>query len=123
MSKQIITDAEYDVMKVLWNTPEPLALGDILKELNDNRSRNTVGTMLSRLCEKGVVSCHTSGKSYMYYAVLQKSDYVINETKSFLSKLYSGSVSVLVKMLYERREISDDETVKLKNIINRIDEN
>ncbi len=122
MSKKIITESEYEIMKVLWKKNKPASLGEILGELGDKWVRNTVGTMLTRLCEKGVVAYETKGKSYLYYATLNKKAYSIDETKSFLSKLYDGSIGKLVASLYESSEITDDEINELLEIIRKNEE-
>ena len=118
MARQTVTETEYELMKVLWNAEKPLSLGEILNEVSDkNWVRNTVGTMLARLCEKGVVSYEKKGKINLYYAVLAENEYSMNETKSFLSRLYNGSIGNLVASLYQNREISKDEIEALKKII------
>ena len=119
MARQTVTESEYEIMIVLWKEEHPISLGEILKKLSKTKwSRNTVGTMLVRLCEKGVVSYEQKGKSYLYYAVLKEKDYSISETKSFLMKLYDGSVGNLVASLYENKEISQEEIDSLRKIIN-----
>ncbi len=119
MARQTVTESEYELMKILWDADKPLSLGEILKLLSsDNKwTRNTVGTLLVRLCEKGVVSYEKKGKSNLYYAVLERKDYSMSETKSFLSKLYNGSVGNLVASLFENKEISREEIENLRKII------
>lgn len=118
MSRQSVTESEYELMKVLWEANEPMAFGDILKAVSDkNWARNTVGTMLSRLCDKGAAGFEKRGKANFYYAVLKKKDYNMGETKSFLSRLYNGSVGSLVASLYENKEISQEEIENLRKII------
>ena len=120
MARQTVTESEYELMKILWQSEKPMSLGEILKSLSEENkwTRNTVGTLLVRLCEKGAVAYDKKGKSYLYYAVLQQKDYNISETKSFLSKLYNGSIGNLVALLYENKEISQEEIDSLRKIIN-----
>lgn len=118
MGKSIITGSEYEIMKVLWKADKALSLGEILSELDVKWTRNTVGTLLVRLAEKGAVSYEKHGKSNLYYAVLKEKEYSISETKSFLSKLYEGSIGNLVASLYESRELSEKEIEELRKIIN-----
>lgn len=120
MARQTVTESEYELMKILWQSEKPMSLGEILKSLSEENkwTRNTVGTLLVRLHEKGAVAYDKKGKSYLYYAVLQQKDYSISETKSFLSKLYKGSIGNLVASLYENKEISQEEIDNLRKIIN-----
>lgn len=118
MSRQTITEAEYELMKVLWKSDKLLSFGEILTAVSEkNWVRNTVGTMLSRLCEKGVVGFEKKGKFKFYYAILPEAEYAKRETKSFLSKLYNGSIGNLVASLYQNKEISQSEMEALKKII------
>ena len=119
MGKQMVTEAEYELMKILWRAEEPLALGDILKQLDGKWSRNTVGTMLLRMSEKGVVAYHQKGKSFLYYAVLEESAYRMHETKQLISKRYNGSIGKLVASLYENKEITQEEIEDLRTFINQ----
>ncbi len=117
MSKNI-TESEYEVMKVLWSSDKALSLGEIMSKLYVDWARNTVGTLLSRLCDKGVVAYEKQGKSNLYYAITKEQEYSMSETKSFLSKLYQGSIGNLVACLYENKELSKEEIEDLRKIIN-----
>lgn len=118
MARQTVTETEYELMKVLWKSDKPLSFGEILTAVSEkNWVRNTVGTMLSRLCDKGVVAYEKKGKFNLYYAVLPEEEYTKSETKSFLSKLYNGSIGNLVASLYQNKEISQSEMEALKKII------
>lgn len=118
MARQTVTESEYEIMKILWEAKAPRTLGEILDKLDGKWVRNTVGTMLVRLCEKGVVAYRQKGKSYLYYAVLKEKEYNMTETKSFLSKLYDGSVGNLVASLFENKQISEEEIEDLRKLIN-----
>ncbi len=118
MSKQTITDSEYEVMKILWTAEEPLGLGEIMRRLPDNRwTRNTVATLLARLSEKGIAGYEKHGKVNMYFAAMKKEDYSRKETKSLLSRLYNGSIKNLVAALYEKEEITGDELDALRKML------
>lgn len=117
MNKRI-TESEYEIMKILWKKKDAMGLSEIMDALGDKWARNTVGTLLTRLLEKGAVGAEKHGKSNFYYALIQKEDYNMNETKSFLSKLYEGSIGNLVACLYENKELSEEEIDNLRRIIN-----
>lgn len=117
MSKAI-TESEYEIMKILWESNKPLGLGEIMSALGDKWARNTVGTLLTRLTEKGVVGAEKQGKSNLYHAITKETEYSMNETKSLLSKLFKGSIGNLVACLYENKELSAEEIESLRKIIN-----
>ena len=118
MARQIITESEYELMKILWRTDKPMTIGEILKQLPDDNewTRNTVASLLVRLCDKNVITYDKKGKYHYYYPVLKKQEYSISETKSFLSKMFGGSVGSMVASLYESKELSQTDIDELKKI-------
>lgn len=116
--QKTITESEYEIMKILWKSDSALGLSEIMGVLGDKWARNTVGTLLTRLAEKSVIGIKKQGKSNLYYAIVKEKDYSMSETKSFLSKLYEGSIGNLVACLYENKELSAEEIESLRKIIN-----
>lgn len=95
-----------------------MTIGEILKQLPDDNewTRNTVASLLVRLCDKNVIAYNKKGKYHYYYPVLKKQEYSISETKSFLSKMFGGSVGNMVASLYESKELSQTDIDELKKI-------
>lgn len=118
MARNTITESEYEIMKVLWEEGRGLSLGEIMSKIDLNWTRNTIGTLLTRLCEKNAVKSEKQGKVNIYHALINKKDYSMTQTKSLLSKLYNGSIGNLVACLYESKELSQDEIDELRKIIN-----
>jgi len=115
--KQTITDAEYEIMCILWKSKEKLTVADIIKELKGNDwTASTVATFMARLLKKGVISCDKKGKINYYFPVLKQSEYAIDETENLLSKIYKGSVKNLVATLYENKKLSKDELSELRKM-------
>lgn len=117
MARHIVTESEYELMKILWRAEQPMTIGDILKQLPEKKwTRNTVASLLVRLAEKNVVAYDKKGKKHLYYPVLKMQEYNISETKSFLSKMFGGSVGNLVASLYESQELSQKDIDELKKL-------
>lgn len=117
LQKTGITESEYEIMKVLWDSKRPLTVSEVRKGVIDRDWKNTtVSTLLTRLAEKGAVGFEARGKVHYYYPVLKEEEYNLRETKSLLSKIYGGSVRNLVASLYENKEISSDEIDDLKKM-------
>lgn len=115
--KQTITDAEYEIMCILWKSKEKLTVADIIKQLDNNDwTPSTVATFMARLLKKGVISCDKKGKINYYFPVLKQSEYALDETENLISKIYKGSVKNLVATLYENKKLSCDELSELKKM-------
>lgn len=116
-TKHTITDSEYTVMKILWSSDSKMTVADVVRELRESEwSASTVSTFLQRLLKKGVIACEKKGKTNFYYPILRQSDYDMDETQSFLSKLYNGSVKNLVAALYENKKLSKEDVSDLKKM-------
>jgi len=63
---------EGEVMKAVWRVGRPVAVRDVVKDLNSSRSEplayTTVMTVMSRLAAKDVLSRHKVGRGYVYEA-------------------------------------------------------
>ncbi len=115
--KHTITDAEYEIMCILWKTNEKLTVADIMKQLNRNDwTASTVATFMARLLKKGVISCDKKGKTNYYFPVLKQTEYAWDETENLLSKIYKGSVKNLVAALYENKKLSGEDVSDLKKM-------
>lgn len=117
ITKQTITDAEYEIMCILWKSKEKLTVSDIIAKLNrTDWTASTVATFMARLLKKGVISCDKKGKTNYYFPVLKQQDYALDETENLLSKIYKGSVKNLVATLYENKKLSGEDLSDLKKM-------
>lgn len=116
-NKHTITDSEYTIMKILWAAREKLTVADVVNALDDHRwTASTVSTFLQRLLKKDVVACEKKGKTNLYYPLLNQTDYHLQETETFLDKVYKGSVKNLVAALYENQKLSREDISDLKSL-------
>lgn len=116
-TKHTITDSEYSIMRILWKSDTKMTVADVVKALDHNDwTASTVSTFLQRLLKKEVISCEKKGKTNLYYPLLKQRDYDLQETETFLSKLYKGSVKNLVAALYENQKLSKEDISDLKSL-------
>ncbi|HET8534006.1 MAG TPA: BlaI/MecI/CopY family transcriptional regulator, partial [Sphingomicrobium sp.] len=84
-----ISDAELEVMEVLWATASPLTATDVAERIAAERgwSLATVKTMLSRLTAKGAIAYREEGRRYLYSAAVARDSYVGKESRRFVDQL------------------------------------
>ena len=113
-----LSDGEWKLMKVLWQQ-SPRTLGALVAALAPTTgwSKATVFMMLKRLIAKGAVTMDSSGKFQKYSAAITYADVEPEETESFLSKVYGGSVGMMVSNLVGRGALSEQEIQELKAIL------
>ena len=118
MKPQIsISESEWQVMKTIWGD-YPQTLPEILDRLRGSGwSKTTIQTYLARLVKKGALSTKRQGKGYLYYPAVSESDCQLAESRSFLSRVYDGSLSKMVMGFVKSGSLSQEELDELKTLI------
>ncbi len=124
MNKQInISDAEWKVMCVLWEN-HPLISSQIIKRLEStNWNPNTIHTLLSRLEKKKIIGVEKKSRFKEYYPLVSREECQIYETKSFVEKVYDGSMKMFLSSYINQDNISEDDIQYLKNLIEKKESN
>ena len=119
-----ISESEWYIMNVLWDN-EGLELKEITNKLMDNTNWKsaTIRTMLLRLINKGFVKADTSTGVYKYFAIIDKENCVKEEAKSFLDRIYKGSISQFISSFAKSGDISEKEKNEILEIISSMEDN
>ena len=92
---QQISDAELEIMKIIWGNPEAVTwFSDIMNGLavrGKPCQKNTLIVLLSRLMNKGFLRARKTGRRNEYTALISETEYQTAQTKNFLDKIYEGN--------------------------------
>ena len=118
-----ISDAESNVMQVLWQR-SPLTAEDIHAALAGSQGwhESTVKTLLSRLVNKQVVAATRDGRRYLYAPLLTRDDWLHSESESVLDRLFGGRIAPMVTHFSQRRQLSKKDIAELKKLISELDD-
>lgn len=113
-----ISDAEWQVMKALW-LKSPITSAEIVDIVKQDTtwSPKTIHTLLSRLVKKGAVEVEKNSPFYHYIPLVSEEDLRNVETKSFIKKIYDGSLSLLISNFIKEENFTPEEIEELKNIL------
>ncbi|MBU5674948.1 BlaI/MecI/CopY family transcriptional regulator [Alkaliphilus sp. MSJ-5] len=113
-----ISGSELEIMKLLWKD-NPLSANEIRSLLSDeiSWSNQTIKTFINRLLNKQAIRFEKSGRSYLYYPLISYDEYVKEENKFFLEKVYDGAISMLFSKFLEEEKLSDKEIENLQRIL------
>ena len=113
-----ISDAEWEVMRVLWRSPDCSAQ-EVIQALPADRgwSDRTVKSLLSRLVRKGAVRFEVEGNRYLYCACVQREDCIRAESESFLQRVFGGEASPLLAYLVRDRRLTAEERAALEQLL------
>lgn len=119
-----ISDAELEVMRILWREKKAVSFTDIRIELSDKMGweKSTIATLLRRLQKKGAVSIHEKEIHY-YVPNITKEDYIMSKKRSLIDKLYDGSTKNFVAALCQNGELTETDIDELKMYFRMEDEN
>jgi BlaI family penicillinase repressor len=119
-----ISDAEWEVMKVVWER-QPVTAAEVVERLGRERrwSPRTIRTMLNRLLAKRAIDYRPEGKRYLYRSRISRDACVRQESRSFLSRVFDGAAAPAVMHLLthcdveEFRKLSPDELQHLRQLL------
>ncbi len=116
-----ISDAEHAVMEVLWDEA-PLTAQDVAERAAPARgwSANTVKTLLGRLLAKNVIAAQEDGRRYLYRPLVERGDYVEDESRRLIDRLFGGRLTPLVAHLAERDALSDEDIAEIEALLKEI---
>jgi BlaI family transcriptional regulator, penicillinase repressor len=117
-----ISDAESQVMDVLWRAEGPMAAEDVIAALVSEQrwQEATVKTLLNRLLKKGALSASKDGRRYLYSAVLLRDQWISRESGGMLERLFGGRVAPLVAHFGKHRKLSQSDIADLKKLIEEL---
>lgn len=115
-----ISEAEYEVMKVVWKYA-PITTNAVVDKLTaaTGWSPKTVQTLLKRLASKGVLTYEKQSRMFVYSPAVKEEDYLQQKNSSFLRRYYNGNLSKMFSSFLESGEFSDKELDSLRGLLDR----
>jgi len=114
-----ISEAELEVMKILWEIGHATS-SQIIDKLTKTTEwkPKTIQTLIIRLVAKGALKAEkTEGKAFMYFPLISEDEFKVYASKSFLQKLFNGSLNLMVASFIKEQKISREEINSLKKLL------
>lgn len=109
--KQVkLSDGEWHIMNLLW-AEAPKTITQLTAALQETTgwTKHTIITMLGRMEGKGLVRYEEGRRAKEYYPAVEQTETILNETESFLDKVYAGSLKLMVNTMVEKSSLSKEE--------------
>lgn len=119
-----LTQAEWSVMECLWEE-SPLTGREVTQRMEQRCgwSRSTTLTLLGRLERKGAVGSAPEKKGpKAFLPLLRREDAALRETEDFLSRVYQGSLSLMVSALTKKQALPQEELDQLYELLKGLEE-
>lgn len=114
-----LTKAEEEVMQLIWAIG-PCTVSQLIEHMEDPKPpHSTISTFVRILEKKGFVDHKAYGRTYEYFAVIEKTDYSKFSLKKLVGSYFDGSMGALVSFLVKEENLSIKD---LSNLINELKE-
>ena len=116
-----ISEAEWEVMKVVW-AKGPCSAGEIVEALTNgdpSRHPKTIRTYLGRLTAKKALGFRKDGRGYLYRPLVTESECVKAVSQSFLERVFGGAIQPMVAHFVEQKKLSPEEIQDLKRLLDK----
>ena len=118
-----ISDAEWEVMKTIWEGGGAPTAGEVVQRMEAAGSAwrpRTIKTLLARLVQKGAVRAEPDAqtpRTFRYRAAVSREACVRQESRSFLARVFDGDVAPALLHFVKASDLSRDEINRLKQIL------
>lgn len=123
MENMKLNASEWNVLNCLWEN-HPRTVMQLVADLEDSVgwAKSTTITTLRRMEEKGLVCAEQTGRGKSYTPAVERERAMMDETRSFLDRVYQGSVGLMMSAMARRQELSADEVAELRTILDQVGE-
>ena len=117
------TNAELSVLEVLWDGG-PSTVRQIHKVLTQDRDilYTTVLKTMQNMTGKGLVSCDSSRRAYVYTPRIRKEDTRRAAVGEVMDRLFGGSAGDLVMHALTKHDTTPEEIKKVRKVMDEIGE-
>ena len=119
MSKTNITESEWFVMEVLWDSA-PQTSQEVIRALRprNNWADNTVRTLLSRLVKKEALVAKTNPSGVrIFLPKVSREACIRAESESFMERLFGGAAKPLLVHFAKNSKLSTQDVEELKLLL------
>lgn len=120
-----LTSGEWNILNCLWEGEKgPRTVMQIVGELEKTVgwARSTTITTLHRMEAKGLVRCEQAGRGTAYIPLVERDQAVLAETRSFLDRVYRGSVGMMMSTMAKQEGLSRDQIAQLRAILDEAEQ-
>ena len=118
-----LTGSEWHVLDCLREV-NPRTVMELVSVLGERVgwAKSTTITTLRRMEEKGLVRCEMAGKGRRYFPAVEREAAVVSETRSFLDRVYRGSVGLMMSAMARRQELTEEDLRQLRAILDQAEQ-
>lgn len=115
-----ISEAEFEVMKIVWKYA-PISTNEITEKLlrTTSWSPKTIQTLIKRLVNKGTLTYEKQSRVFVYTPVVDEKEYIGQESNTFLKRYYDGDITAMLSAYIENDKLSETEINNLRSLLSK----
>lgn len=113
-----ISDAEYEVMKIIW-IYAPISTNDVTEKLSitTSWSPKTIHTLLNRLVKKKAITYNKDSRVFVYTPLITQEEYLNHKSNIFINQYFDGNLLALMNNYMHNKKVSDEELSDLRRLL------
>ena len=113
-----LTDLQLAIMDAVWRRGEATA-SEVHQDVVDSTgiARKTVGTLLTRLENQGVLAHRVDGREFVYRPAVTRQEVRRATVHNVIQTLFHGSLPALVSQALESEEVAAGDLQKVEELI------
>jgi BlaI family penicillinase repressor len=113
-----LTEAEWPVIKVVWET-EPCTAPAVQEKLQKSTgwTYSTVRTLMDRMVAKGLLKAKKEGKATIYHSAVTRREAQHGELFYTLKHAFNGALAPMVQCLLESKDLDASELAKIEALL------
>jgi len=115
-----ISEAEFEVMKVVWKYA-PISTNEITDRLvkTTTWSPKTIQTLIKRLVTKGALTYEKQSRVFVYTPLVDETEYIGQESNTFLNRFYDGNITAMLSAYIDNERLSKAEIDELRSLLSK----
>ena len=123
-SKPELTEAEWAIMKVVWEK-EPCSAGTVQEILQQSKNwaYSTVKGAMDRMAEKGFLKISRIRNLQLFSSTINKEQAQKGEFKKMLKRAFDDALTPMMQFLFENEDISKNDLKHIRMLIDKAEKN
>jgi predicted transcriptional regulator len=116
---QQLTERQLQILNVIWERGRA-TVAEVSHALRRTRlARKTIGTLLSRMEEQGLVSHTVEAREFVYSALVTREQVARAKVRSMLDYVLGGSASPLIRYALEEDEVAPGDIARVEELLHK----
>ena len=116
---ETLTKTEEKIMQILWKIRKGF-VKDVIDEMPEPKPPyNTISSLIRILVKKEFVGHKAYGKTYEYFPVISKLDYIKFTFTNFVANYFEGAPENVVSFMVNEDQLSPEEIQKIQELLDQ----